>query len=102
MDQLKFKVGPWVAEKNSDEIDFRIINEKGQDVADVWERSPDAITGNFPTAEEAQFNADLIIKAPELLQGLIDVKSQLLDAGNNPNSVLMTSINELIKPFVIC
>ena len=48
--------------------------------------------------EEAEANAKLISRAPNLLQSLIDTRSQLIDSGNyTEGSILIISIDEQIK-----
>jgi len=49
------------------------------------------------TQEEKEANAKLIAAAPKLLQGLIDLKSQLIDGGFSETSVTILSIDILIK-----
>jgi hypothetical protein len=47
--------------------------------------------------EEVIANAKLIAAAPKLLQGLIDLKSQLIDGGFSETSVTVLGIDVLIK-----
>jgi len=49
------------------------------------------------TDDEGLANAKLIAAAPKLLQGLIDLKSQLIDGGFNETSVTISGIDLLIK-----
>ncbi len=49
------------------------------------------------TLETNKANAKLIASAPKLLQGLIDLKSQLIDGGFSETSVTVSGIDVLIK-----
>ena len=53
--------------------------------------------GTETPIEEVRANAKLIAAAPKLLQGLIDLKSQLIDGGFSETSVTVSGIDVLIK-----
>ena len=60
-------------------------------------RSEKYVFGDIKEWQEAQANAKLMANAPKLLQGLIDLKSQLIDGGFSETSVTVSGIDVLIK-----
>jgi len=94
--KLKQDPGSWTA-TNVNRDDFQIDNDKAQNVADVFAKEPNAMTFKFPTAEETAFNALLISKAPNMAKGLIEIRSQLIDRTFKADSILITSIDNLLE-----
>ncbi len=70
----------WTARKIN-KGDFEIANEGLQNIADIYCREGMNDEMRYPTPKEAEFNALLIKKAPQMAQTLIDLHSQFKDSG---------------------
>lgn len=95
--KLKQYPGSWKIEPTISK-DFIILNEEGKNVADAFSGGENG-SQNFPNQEEANFNALLISKAPEMAQALINISSQLEDRGSD--EIIRRGIEVILKDLTL-
>jgi hypothetical protein len=96
--KLKMALGSWtrVPQKSGDTL---IYSQNEKNVADVFSNSNSFAGGLFVDQDEADFNAKLISKAPDMARSLLEIHSQLTD--RNQHEAIRKGIEVLLKNITV-